>query len=621
MDKIYDLLLMIHNQSEVTQRQLAEKAELSLGTTNALLSYLEDHDFIIVDKSKARHFQYYLTDSGENKLKELLQSFKATKLQLASKKAQVTQAVILAAGFAPDFSKPACLVPINEEGVTSLERTLRLLNDRGVNQITIVVGYQKEAFEKFASPTVTLIENPDYTLTGTMSSLSKVFPLLEEDFILIDGDLVYEEYILDQLLTNQAANTISTVALSGSGDEAFVDMDEEDNLIRISKDIRQMNRLSAEMMGISKISRELLKEMKNLYAKNNNQWLNYEYLILQAAQTYEVKCVTSDNVAWGDLDDQAALTQINHYIWPTIQRHEDERQVEYAKEKLIEILNLAPQDISDIHFAGGMTNTNYQAVINGEDYFIRIPGKCTEVMINRDNEALNAQIGSALNINVDTLYINPQTGIKITKAVTEAETLSPRTARIQETMREVATILKNLHTADITFPNDFSFMDEWKKYEDLVQAQNVPFYPEYQQLREDVLQMTEILKNKYGLLRYPCHNDLVAENFVRDGQSGKLYLLDWEYSGMNDPSWDLAAFSIESELTETELNYFLEQYFGRPATKAEKQKVKMFQIYQDVLWSVWTIAKESAGVSFGAYGIDRYNRGKKQLEEVLADEQ
>lgn len=621
MEKINQLLLMIYNQQEVSQRKLAEEAGLSLGTVNALLSYMEEHSLIIIEKNN-RQFSYNLTEKGEEQLKESLTTLKNTKLQSKESNKPVKKAVILAAGKPVDFLEPAGLCSIDEGKTTPVERTIHLLRDRNIEDITIVVGYEKEKFyEKFSGEKITIVENNDFSFTGTMSSLSKTFSIIDDDFILIDGDLVYEEVVLDELITAKNGNIISCAALSGSGDEAFVDMDEEDNLVRISKDIRQMNRLSAEMIGVSRISYPLFSEMKKLYAKNTNQWLNYEYLILQAAQTYEVKCVLFNNLAWGDIDDKKSLEKVEDALIPRLKRHENKRQNIYAKEKIKEILHLAEEDIESFSFAGGMTNTNYRAVVKGTEYFIRIPGKCTEVMIDRKSESLNAQIGSALGINVDTLYINPETGIKITLAVPEAETLSQRTARLKGTMEEVAHILENLHSADIEFPNEFSFEKEWKKYEALVNELQVDFYPEYEKLREDVKTVMGILKNKYGILNQPCHNDLVPENFVRDGKNQHLYLLDWEYSGMNDPFWDLAAFSIESELTQEELIYFLTQYFHKAPTEDQLIKVKIFQIFQDCLWSVWTIAKEAAGQDFGSYGIDRHRRCQKQLQEVLAHEQ
>lgn len=621
MNKVYKILVLVHNSAQISQRELSEATNLSLGTINTLLKHLAHNEMIVI-KKVGKSYYYYLTDLGEEKIKEYLDEAHDQKLITSEGEEgfPVKHAVILAAGKSMDLISPPALIPFNDEGMTAFDRIITLLNSNGIEKIDAVVGYESSAFyDKYEGSGIHFYENTSYSFTGSMSSLAKVFDSLEEDFILIDGDLVFEQQALERLLAEPSRNAICCTNISGSGDEAFVDMDQSGSLIRISKDIRQMNRLNAEMIGLSKISFELFKEMKLLYANNENQWLNYEYLILQAARIYEVKGVFIDNLVWCDIDSQSRLTYLKNKIAFIIKRHEDDQQLDYARAKLREIMKVNDDEIKEVSFAGGMTNNNFRAIVSGQEYFIRIPGKCTEVMINRENEALNAQIGSGLDINVDTLYINPRTGIKITKAVPGAETLSPRTARFDDNLLEVAKILKNLHTADIQFLNEFSFVSELEKYEALVRELNVNFYSNYKVVRSDVFKLLELLEINDPLILRPCHNDLVAENFVRSS-NGKLYLLDWEYSGMNDPAWDLAAFILENGLDENEVDHFLTYYYGIQPTFNQKRKIECFQVFEDILWGVWTIAKEAAGQNFGSYGIDRYNRGRKLLEELLIDE-
>ena len=120
--------------------------------------------------------------------------------------------------------------------------------------------------------------------------------------------------------------------------------------------------------------------------------------------------------------------------------------------------------------------------------------------------------------------------------------------------------------------------------------------------------------DKLNIQLVSCHNDTVPENFIKSGT--KIYLIDWEYSGINDPIWDLAAISIESKLNKEDENKLLNYYFGRKPTKEEKLRMHINKIYQDFLWSIWAILKEAKGVTFGSYGLDRFNNAKQRLEEV-----
>ena len=111
-----------------------------------------------------------------------------------------------------------------------------------------------------------------------------------------------------------------------------------------------------------------------------------------------------------------------------------------------------------------------------------------------------------------------------------------------------------------------------------------------------------------------CHNDLVAENFIKNEK--RMYLIDWEYAGMNDPMWDVAAHLLECEFSAEEEELFLHYYFeGDICTKVHRQKILIFKICQDVLWSTWTIAKEMKGEDFGTYGLDRLHRAQRNICE------
>ena len=116
-----------------------------------------------------------------------------------------------------------------------------------------------------------------------------------------------------------------------------------------------------------------------------------------------------------------------------------------------------------------------------------------------------------------------------------------------------------------------------------------------------------------------CHNDTVPENFIKNDKN-EMFLIDWEYSGMNDPMWDLAAHSLESNFSPREENIFLENYFEKNIKREDILRIECYKVLQDFLWSIWTILKEENGDDFGTYGIDRYNRGILKLKEIINNE-
>ena len=178
--------------------------------------------------------------------------------------------------------------------------------------------------------------------------------------------------------------------------------------------------------------------------------------------------------------------------------------------------------------------------------------------------------------------------------------------------KEVAEILQKVHGSGKELEGEFKIFDEIKKYENLIQGEIK--YAYYDKIRDKVFGLQSHLE-EIGLDRKSCHIDLVPENFIED-KNGRVYLIDWEYSSMNDPMWDLAALFIESNYRKSEEGDFFKYYYSEK-TPVSIAKIMIYKILQDFLWSLWTIYKEEQGADFGSYGQDRYNRCLKNLKEYL----
>lgn len=134
------------------------------------------------------------------------------------------------------------------------------------------------------------------------------------------------------------------------------------------------------------------------------------------------------------------------------------------------------------------------------------------------------------------------------------------------------------------------------------------------EVRPKVMALEEHL-NDIGVELRPCHNDAVAENFIK-GSDGTIYLIDWEYSGMNDPMADFAALFLESDFSKENQDYILKKYFQGDIPEHTYEKITCYQILWDYLWAQWTVIKETKGDDFGSYGLDRYNRAVAKLEMI-----
>jgi len=277
-----------------------------------------------------------------------------------------------------------------------------------------------------------------------------------------------------------------------------------------------------------------------------------------------------------------------------------------VKEKIASLLS-GDEEIQSVEQLGGMTNQNYLVQTSSNRYIVKFFGKGTDKLIDRQNEKFNLELLKDLKLDVENYLFDIEAGIKVNQYIENAETLDSNT--IKTKFEKIAPILQTIHASGKELKGEFAPFEEIKKYESLIQGEIS--YPNYETVRKSVLSLKNELE-KIGVDKKSCHIDLVPENFI-EGPDGHLYLIDWEYSSMNDPMWDLAALFLESEFTPEEEADFLAYYEG-DKTPVSREKIRIYKILQDIIWSLWTIYKEENGADFGDYGITRYNRAVKELQ-------
>ena len=275
------------------------------------------------------------------------------------------------------------------------------------------------------------------------------------------------------------------------------------------------------------------------------------------------------------------------------------------KEKISSLLS-EEEEVLSVEQLGGMTNQNYLAKTTNKQYIVKFFGKGTEKLINRQDEKYNLELLKDLDLDVKNYLFDIEAGIKVNEYIESAITLD--STSIKTKFDKIAPILQTIHASGKELRGEFAPFEEIKKYESLIE-EKIP-YANYEAVREEVFSLEKRLAD-LGVDRKSCHIDLVPENFIESPQ-GRLYLIDWEYSSMNNPMWDLAALFLESEFTRQEEEDFLSHYESEQ-TPVSREKIAIYKILQDAIWSLWTVYKEEQGADFGDYGVSRYQRAVKGL--------
>ncbi|CWF08175.1 MAG: choline kinase LicA [Streptococcus mitis] len=275
------------------------------------------------------------------------------------------------------------------------------------------------------------------------------------------------------------------------------------------------------------------------------------------------------------------------------------------KEKISSLLS-QEEEVLSVEQLGGMTNQNYLVKTTNKQYIVKFFGKGTEKLINRQDEKYNLELLKDLDLDVKNYLFDIEAGIKVNEYIESAITLD--STSIKTKFDKIAPILQTIHASGKELRGEFAPFEEIKKYESLIE-EKIP-YANYEAVRKEVFSLEKRLAD-LGVDRKSCHIDLVPENFIESPQ-GRLYLIDWEYSSMNDPMWDLAALFLESEFTRQEEETFLSHYESEQ-TPVSREKIAIYKILQDAIWSLWTVYKEEQGADFGDYGVSRYQRAVKGL--------
>jgi thiamine kinase-like enzyme len=254
---------------------------------------------------------------------------------------------------------------------------------------------------------------------------------------------------------------------------------------------------------------------------------------------------------------------------------------------------------------GGLTNMVFRL---GE-YCLRLPGKGTEEYINRQNETVAAQAAAAVGVSPEILYVDRETGEMVSRFVEGAITMSPEAFRtIAGAPGRAGVSFRKLHDSGAVFPARFELFAMIDEYLEFLSTKDVELPEGY----HDILKEAEAVRaalNAHLLPNVACHCDPLCENFLDTGN--RMWMVDWEYCGMNDPMWDLADLSVEGEFSAAQDEEMIAAYFGGDPTPVERGRIVIYKAMCDLLWTLWgliQLANGNPAADFRDYADTRFAR-------------
>ncbi len=285
-----------------------------------------------------------------------------------------------------------------------------------------------------------------------------------------------------------------------------------------------------------------------------------------------------------------------------------------ASVKALLLKALGTEEYADLSRMGGLTNHTYKVIMNdGAEYVVRIPGEGTEEMIVRKDEMVSTKLACDLGVDAEVLYFG-EDGSKVTKYIKNAITMSSETLHEQKHIEQMAEIFKKMHSCGVDTKVPFEVFEMAASYEKIILDKNVAMFDDYDEIKAQVMKVKSEIDSAIDVKKVPCHNDALCENWVEG--DGRMYLIDWEYAGMNDGMWDLADVSIEAGFDAEHDRKFLIAYLGKEPETINEKHFLANKIYVDFLWTLWAKARVPYdGQPMEDWAVERYTRLKGFIED------
>ena len=270
------------------------------------------------------------------------------------------------------------------------------------------------------------------------------------------------------------------------------------------------------------------------------------------------------------------------------------------------------RDVSIQPLSGGLTNTNYKVEVDGTPHFVRVPGESTELLaIDRNNEYHNTHAASKAGVAPKILHHLPEHDVMVIEFL-DGTTMSKDSLNGKGMPTRMAHAIKKLH-AGPRFYSDFNMFRLTEYYLRLCRERDIKIPAGYNERMETVKRIEGAMEAK-PLSTVPCNNDLLAENYIDDGKN--LWLIDYEYSGNNDPTFELGNTCQEMEFNDEQIVEVCKAYFGE--AKADTiARMKLNMIMSDVGWGLWAaIQAKISTIDFDFWGwaIERWGRAEEKMD-------
>lgn len=501
-------------------------------------------------------------------------------------------AIIMAAGMSTRFAPLSYELPkglLNVKGEVLIERQIRQLQEAGISDITVVVGYMKESFmylkEKFG---VAIIENEDYNRYNNTSSVIRVLDKLSNTYLCSSDNYFPRNVFMD----NPMQSYYSALYHEGNTNEYCLTTDEEDNII----DIQVGGADAWYMLGHVYLSQEFSEKFKSIlekeYDRDETRYGYWEDVYLRYVDVLPKMKI--NRYQPHDIEEFDSLEELRLF---------DDKYVNNSGcgvlQNICRILHCEEKDICNISvLKAGMTNNSFvfTCAADNKKYVYRNPGKGTEAFISRESEYFSMQIAKDLMIDKTFVYMDKINGWKLSLFIDDAHELDYHNVADR---KKALGLIRRLHEANVQSEFPYRLWDQATDFLHKIQKLKKDEISDFYNLHDKIERLYQYTQND----NWPdClnHCDPLAANFLISKDSD-MSLIDWEYSGQGDTAQDLGSFIACSDLSFDEAIVVIEEYLGHKPSAEELRHYLAYTAIASYCWYLWAIYQEANGVVTGDF--------------------
>ena len=570
INEILVLKILVMNKKS-NQRKVSLISDYSLGKVNQVINQLKAKSYISSEDNLTLKGKKYINSHHPKR------------------------AIILAAGYGLrmvpiNTEEPKGLLEVHSEPL--IERIIKQLHEVGITDIKIVVGFMKEHYEYLIDQyDVDLIVNPYYSTRNNIYSLYLAKNRLANGYV-IPCDIWFKDnpfstledpswYLFSDRLTDHSRWCVSKTSK-----------------VRYTKDFGN------RMIGIAYLNQddaEILTSRLDEMIKAKKYGSFWEDALVDKKQF----------LLNGRIIPNSEHAEINSYEeLMELDSHSNHLKTEAIK--IIEnALRVDKTEIHNIHtLKKGMTNRSFSFECNNKRYIMRIPGRGTDKLIDRKEEYDVYQQVRDEPYTENILYLNPNNGYKLSEFLEDTRNSD---ANNLDDVTKCMNLLRKFHQENYQVYHEFDIWKQIDFYESLRKESSA--YKDFMMTKENVMKLKPFIRDNIKQWSL-CHIDANADNFLID-QNGEIYLIDWEYAGMQDPDLDIAMYAIYAGYDRKQFDKLIDIYYQNNCDEVTRYKIYAYAAVGGLLWSNWCEYKQSLGLDFGAYSIAQYRYAKEYSKLVL----